>query len=58
MLNSRTFSLKVKGMGLLELCKIGDVIWENEIAILRKTENAMVRAMCGAKLIEKRGQRT
>ena len=27
---------------------------ENEMANLRKTERAMVRAMCGAKLMEKR----
>ena len=27
---------------------------ENEIAILRRTERAMVRAMCGAKLMEKK----
>ena len=26
---------------------------ENEMAILRRTKRAMVRAMCGAKLIEK-----
>ena len=27
---------------------------ENEMAILRRTERAMVRAMCGAKLMEKK----
>ena len=27
-LNSKRFSLKLKGMVFLELCKIGDVIWE------------------------------
>ena len=27
---------------------------ENEMAILRRTERAMVRAMCGAKLMERR----
>ena len=27
---------------------------ENEITILRRTESAMVRAMCGAKLMEKK----
>ena len=27
---------------------------ENKMAILRRTENAMIRAMCGVKLIEKR----
>ena len=31
---------------------------ENEIAILMRTEKAMMRAMCGVKLIEKRSQRT
>ena len=43
------------------MCKIGDVIWEtwclreNEMAILRRTERrAMVRVMCGAKLMEKK----
>ena len=45
----------------MELCKIGDVIWEetwclreNEMAMLRRTERAMVRAMCGAKLMERK----
>ena len=27
---------------------------ENEMAILRRTERAMMRAMCGAKLMEKK----
>ena len=49
--------------GLSVLCKISNVInygsetWcfrENEMAILRRTERAMVRAMCGAKLMEKK----
>ena len=31
---------------------------ENEMKILRRTERAMVRTMCGGKLMEKRGQRT
>ena len=30
------------------------VFEENEMAILRRTERAMVRAMCGARLMEKR----
>ena len=47
----------------MELCKIGDVIiygsetWclrENEMVGLRRTERAMVRAMRGAKLTEKK----
>ena len=29
-------------------------LWENEMAILGRTERAMVRAMCGAKLMEKK----
>ena len=28
LLNSKRFSLKVKGIGLSELCKSGDVMWE------------------------------
>ena len=52
---------KAEKNGLSELYKISDVIYgsetwrlrENEIAILRRTERAIVRAMCGAKLMEK-----
>ena len=43
--------------GLSELCEIDDVVWclrDNEMAILRGTERAMVTAMCGAKLMEKK----
>ena len=29
---------------------------ENEMAILRRTEKAMMRAMCGVKIIQKRSQ--
>ena len=34
----------------------GSETWlrENEMAILRRTDRAMVRAMCGAKLMEKK----
>ena len=35
----------------------GNETWclrENEMAILRRTERAMVRAMCGAKLMKKK----
>ena len=65
LLNSKRFWLKLKGMvnqscvRLAMLC--GSETWclrENEMAILRRTERAMVRAMCGAKLMEKREQRT
>ena len=46
---------------LSELCQVGDVVWEliwclreNEMAILKRTEKTMIRAMCGVKSIEKR----
>ena len=61
LLNSKRFSLKLKGM-LYQSCVrsamlYGSETWclrENEMAILRRTERAMVRAMCGAKLMEKK----
>ena len=56
LLNSKRFSLKVKLMVYRRYVKVamlyGSETWylrENEIAILRRTERAMVRAMCGAK---------
>lgn len=61
LLNSKRFSLKVKGMVYRSCVKLvmlyGSEIWclrENEMEILRRprTERAMVRAMCGAKLME------
>ena len=61
LLNSKRFSLKVKGMVYWSCVRVtmlyGSEMWclrENEIAILRRTERAMVRAMCGAKLMEKK----
>ena len=55
LLNTKRFSLKVKGMVYWSCVRVtmlyGSEIWclrENEIAILRSTERAMVRAMCGA----------
>ena len=46
---------------LSELRKISNAVWEqdmvskeNEMAILRRTEKAMMRATCGVKIIEKR----
>ena len=58
LLNSKMFSLKLKGM-LYQSCVrsatlYGSETWclrENEMAILRRTE----RAMCGAKVMEKKG---
>ena len=62
LLNSKRFSLKLKGM-VYRSCVVrsamlyGSETWclrENKMAILRRTERAMVRAMCGAKLMEKK----
>ena len=46
---------------LSELCKINNAVWgktwclrKNEIAILRRTEKAIMKARCGVKLIEKK----
>ena len=63
LLNSKSFSIKMKGMvywscvRLAMLYIYGSETWclkENEMAVLRRTERAMVRAMCGAKLMEKK----
>ena len=60
-LNSKMYSLKLKGMvyhsRVRSAMLYGSETWflrENELAILRRTERAMVRAMCGAKLMEKK----
>ena len=55
------FSLKMKGR-IYQSCVrsamlYGSKTWclrENEMAILRKTEKALMRAMCEVKIIEKR----
>ena len=61
MLNSKRFSLKVKGevnrSCVRSAMLYGSETWclrENEMAILRRTEKAMVRATCGAKLMERK----
>ena len=61
LLNSKRFSLKMKGMIYWSCVRsamlYGSETWclrENEMEILRRTERAMVRAMCGAKLMEKK----
>lgn len=61
LLNSKRFSLKLKGMVYRSCVRsvmlYGSETWclsENEIVILRRTERAMVRAMCGVNLIEKK----
>ena len=61
LLNSERFLLKLKGMVdgscVRSAMLYASEIWclrENEMAVLRKTERAIVRAMCGAKLMEKK----
>ena len=61
LLNSKWFSLKLKGMVYRSCVRstmlYGRETWclrEIEKAILRRTERAMARAMCGAKLMEKK----
>ena len=61
LLNSKRFSLKMKGM-VYQSCARSVMLYgsetccfsENEMAILRRTKRAMVRAMCGVKLIDKK----
>ena len=59
LLLGRRFSLKMKGMvyrscvrsAMLYGCETW-CLWENEMIILRRTERAMVRSMCGVKLVD------
>ena len=61
LLHGRKFSLTIKAR-IYQSCVrsamlYGSEIWclsENEMAILRRTEKAMMRAMCGVKIIEKK----
>ena len=55
------FSLKTKGMVYQSCVRLAMLygseiccLRENEMAILRRTERAMMRTMCGAKLMEKK----
>ena len=61
LLNSKRFSLKMKGIIYRSCVRsamlYGSETWclrENEMEILREIERAMVKAMCGAKLMEKK----
>ena len=61
LLLGRRFSLKIKGMVYRSCVRsamlYGSETWclrENEAAIMRRTERAMVRAMCGVKLADRR----
>ena len=55
LLYGKKFSSKMKGR-IHQSCVRSAMLYEseNEMAILRRTEKAMIRAMCGFKLIEKR----
>ena len=63
LLHGRKFLLKMK-QRIYQSCVRSAMLYgsetlclrENEMAILRRTEKAMMRAMCGVKLIEKRSQ--
>jgi len=61
LLYGKRFSLKVKGLVYKSCVRsvmlYGSEIWclnENEMGILRRTERAMVRAMCGVKLMDRK----
>ena len=61
LLNSKKFSFNMKGM-VYQSCVRSAMLYgsrthclrESEMAVLRRTERAMVRAMCDAKLMEKK----
>ena len=61
LLRGRRFPLKIKGK-IYRCCVkpailYGSETWclkESEMAILRRTERAMIRAMCGVKMMDKR----
>ena len=61
LLLGRRFSLKMKGMVYHSCVRSamlhGSETWclrENEMVILRRTERAMVRSMCGVKLVDRK----
>ena len=61
LLRGRRFSLRMKGMVYQSCVRsamlYGSEIWclrESEMAILRRTERAMVRSMCGVKLVDRK----
>ena len=61
LLRGRKFSLRMKGMVYQSCVRsamlYGSETWclrENEMAILRRTEKAMVRSMCGVKLVDRK----
>ena len=61
LLRGRRFSLRMKGMVygscIRSVMLYGSETWclrENEMVILRRTERAMVRSMCGMKLVDRK----
>ena len=61
LLRGRKFSLRLKGMVYQNFVRsamlYGSEAWclrESETAILRRTERAMVRSMCGVKLVDRK----
>ena len=61
LVNSKRLSLEMKGMVYQSCVRLamlyGSETWclrKNEMAVLRRTKRAMVRVMCGVKLIEKK----
>ena len=62
LLHAKRFSLKIKGRIIYQSYEqsailYGSETWclrENEVAILRRTERAMIRAMYGLKLMDKK----
>ena len=61
LLRGRRFSLRMKGMVYRSCVRsamlYGSETWclrESEMAILRRTERAMVRSMCGVKLVDRK----
>ena len=61
LLHGRRFSLRMKGVVYRSCARsamlYGSETWclrESEMAILRRTERAMVRSMCGVKLVDRK----
>ena len=61
LLRGRRFSLRMKGMVYRSCVRSAMLygsetccLWETEMAILRRTERAMMRSMCGVKLVDRK----
>ena len=53
LLGGRKFSLRIKGM-VYQSCVRLAMLYGSETAILRRTERAMVRSLCGIKLVDRK----